>query len=136
VILVDTSVLIDKLRKTVNPKTLKLDEFHSTGTPFGISIYTFHEILQGAKSEIEFRKLYDYFSTQKIFVLPNTPDVFAMSAKMYFDLRKEGTTIRNTIDVLIAYTAIHHNLRLLHNDTDFDYISSKIPELQIVDVEQ
>jgi len=131
-ILVDTSVLIDKLRKVENTKTLKLDEFNSTGTPFGISIYTFHEILQGAKSESEFQKLYDYFSTQKIFSLPDTPSVFAQSARMYFDLRRGGTTIRNTIDILIAYTAIYYDLQLLHNDTDFDYIAARVPELKIV----
>ena len=131
-ILVDTSVLINKLRKIENDKTKKLDELYRTGAPFGISIYTFHEILQGAKSEAEFQKLYAYFSTQKIFSLPNTPDIFAESAKLYFDLRREGTTIRNTIDVLIAYTAIHFNLRLLHDDTDYDYIAEKIPKLQII----
>ncbi|MCL2873851.1 MAG: PIN domain-containing protein [Defluviitaleaceae bacterium] len=130
--LVDTSVLIDKLRKIENEKTLKLDELHRSGAPFGISIYTFHEVLQGAKSEVEFRKLYDYFSTQKIFSLPNTPDVFAKSARIYFDLRKEGTTVRNTIDILIAYTAIYYSLPLLHNDADFDYITEKIPKLQVI----
>jgi len=130
-ILIDTSVLIDKLRKNENPKTLKLDELHKAGTPYGISIYTFHEILQGAKSEIEFKKLYEYFSTQKIFSLPNSPKVFGESAKIYFNLRRDGTTIRNTIDVLIAYTAIYHNLQLLHNDSDFDYIGNKVPQLKI-----
>jgi len=131
-ILVDTSVLIDKLRKIENTKTLILDKFYSNGTPFGISIYTFHEILQGAKLGNEFQKLYDYFSTQKIFSLPSTPDVFVHSAKIYFDLRREGTTIRNTVDVLIAYTAIYYNLQLLHNDADFDYIAEKVSELRVV----
>jgi len=131
-ILVDTSVIIDKLRKIENKKTLMLDEFHGTGTPFGISIYTFHEILQGAKSENEFQKLNQYFSTQKIFSLPNAPVVYAESAKLYFELRRSGTTVRNTIDVLIAFTAIYHNLPLLHNDSDFDFIAAKTPALKIL----
>jgi len=132
VILVDTSVLIDKLRKIENTKTLMLDKFHKAGTPFGISIFTFHEVLQGAKSEKEFEKLSNYFSTQRIFSLPNSPDVFAESAKVYFNLRRNGATIRNTIDILIAYTAIYYALPLLHNDADFDFIAAKIPELKII----
>jgi len=131
-ILVDTSVLIDKLRKIENPKTLLLDRLHDTGTPYGISIFTFHEILQGAKSENEFKKLYSYFSTQKLFSLPSNAEVYANSAKLYFDLRRKSLTIRNTIDVLIAFTAIHYDIPLLHNDRDFDFIAERIPELKII----
>ena len=131
-ILVDTSVLIDKLRKIENPKTLLLDRLHDTGTPYGISMFTFHEILQGAKSENEFKKLYNYFSTQKLFSLPGTAEVYANSAKLYFDLRRKSLTIRNTIDVLIAFTAIHYDIPLLHNDRDFDFIAERVPELKII----
>ena len=131
-ILVDTSVLIDKLRKVENNKTALLDRLHDTKTPFGISIFTFHEILQGAKSEPKFNKLYKYFSTQKIFSLPNTTEVYTESAKLCYNLRRQGLTIRNTIDVLIAHTAIHYDLPLLHNDRDFDFIAEKTPELKIL----
>jgi len=132
VILVDTSVLIDKLRKVENQKTILLDRLRETKTPYGISIFTFHEVLQGAKSEPEFKKLYDYFSTQKVFSLPNTAEVYAKSAGLCFDMRRQGLTVRNTIDVLIAYTAIHFNLPLLHNDRDFDFIAEKNPKLKII----
>ena len=131
-ILVDTSVLIDKLRKVENQKTLLLDRLHETKTPFGISIFSFHEVLQGAKSEPEHKKLHSYFSTQKIFTLPNTTAIYAESAKLCFNLRRQGLTIRNTIDVLIAYTAIHYNLTLLHNDRDFDFVAEKYPKLKIL----
>ena len=134
-ILVDTSVLIDKLRKIENEKTVLLDRLHFMKVPFGISIFTFHEILQGAKSEPEFKKLYSYFSTQSIFSLPNTTEAYTVSAKICFDLRRQGLTVRNTIDILIASTAIHHNLPLLHNDRDFDFIAEKIPKLKILNVE-
>jgi len=130
-ILVDTSVLIDKLRRIENPKTLLLDQLHKAKTPFGISIFSFHEVLQGAKSEGEFQKLYSYFSTQKILYLPNTAETYSKSAKLYFDLRRQSVTIRNTIDVLVAFTAIYHKIPLLHNDRDFDFIAEKIPELKI-----
>jgi hypothetical protein len=132
VILVDTSVIIDKLKKVENPKTRLLDRLHEAKTPFGISIFTFHEVLQGARSEAEFDKLESYLSTQRIFSLPNTPNVYAGSARLFFDLRRQGVTVRNTIDVLIAFTAIINQIPLLHNDRDFDYIADKIPELKIL----
>jgi len=131
-ILVDTSVLIDKLKKIENPKTLLLDQLHETKSPFGISIFTFHEVLQGAKSEAEFHKLHSYFSTQKIFSLPGIAEIYSKSARMYFDLRRHSITIRNTIDVLIAFTAIYYKIPLLHNDRDFDFIAEKIPDLKII----
>jgi len=132
VILVDTSVLIDKLRKIENEKTILFDRLHNTKAPFGISIFTYHEILQGAKSEQEFIKLHTYFSTQKILSLPNTIEAYTESAKLCFTLRRQGLTIRNTIDILIAYTAIYYNLPLLHNDRDFDFIADKTTKLKIL----
>jgi len=131
-ILVDTSVLIDKLKKIENQKTIILDRLHETKSPFGISIFTFHEILQGAKSENEFNKLNNYFSTQKIFSLPNNLEVYVNSAKICYDLRRQSKTIRNTIDILIAFTAIYYKIPLLHNDRDFDVIAELIPDLKII----
>jgi predicted nucleic acid-binding protein len=132
-ILVDTSVLVDKLRQVETEKTRILDEFRRMGKAFGISIYTLHEILQGAKSEKEFSTLREYFSAQVIFSLPASPSIYAQSAHMYYNLRRCGVTIRNTVDVLIAYTAIYHRLPLLHSDVDFDQIALHTPQLQIVD---
>ena len=130
-ILVDTSVIIDKFKKKSNDKTLLFDKIHEIMYPFGISIFTFQEILQGAKTEQEFKRLESYFSTQRIFYLPDTTESYAKSARLYFDLRRQGVSVRNTVDVLIAYTAIANKIPLLHNDRDFDFIAEKIPELEI-----
>jgi len=46
-------------------------------------------------------------------------------------LRKQGVTIRSTIDILIGLTAIEHDLLLLHNDKDFDAMAVKIKDLKI-----
>jgi predicted nucleic acid-binding protein len=51
---------------------------------------------------------------------------FARAARIYFDCKKKGITIRSTIDCLIAQTALEHDLFLLHNDTDFDAMASVI----------
>jgi len=131
-ILVDTSVLIDKLRKVENEKTVLFDKLLAGRKEFGISVYSFHEILQGAENDAEFKQLLKYFSTQKIMSLPNTVTAYAESARLCLDLRRQGLMVGNTIDILIAHTAVYYNIPLLHNDKDFDLIAEKIPKLKIL----
>ncbi len=45
------------------------------------------------------------------------------AAKIYRTLRKKGITIRKPNDCIIAFYAIHFNLKLVHNDSDFDKIA-------------
>jgi len=42
---------------------------------------------------------------------------------VYRDLRKRGITVRKPVDCMIASVAIEYDLRLLHNDRDFNRIS-------------
>ncbi|MFH0939475.1 MAG: PIN domain-containing protein [Planctomycetota bacterium] len=39
-------------------------------------------------------------------------------------LRCKGITIRNAVDCMIASVAIEHDIPLLHNDRDFDYMAA------------
>jgi hypothetical protein len=64
--------------------------------------------------------------------LQDSTENFNKAAKIVLTLRSKGITPRNTIDVLIALTAIVHNIPLLHNDKDFDRISEKISELSVL----
>jgi hypothetical protein len=126
-ILADTSVLIDFLegRKTESGQRLKT--VLQQGIPFGINPFIYQEVLQGAKSEKEYRLLKKYLETQR-FCHPKDPvESFAKAAKIYFDCRRKGVTIRSTIDCIIAQTAIEHDLFLLHNDSDYDAMASVIP---------
>jgi hypothetical protein len=54
-------------------------------------------------------------------------DSFAEAAKIYLGCRKQGITIRSTIDCLIAQTALENDLFLLHDDKDFDAIAKIVP---------
>lgn len=130
-ILVDTSVLIDYLKGIDNETSRVLDAVVERGIPFGISAYTYQEVLQGARDEAEYAQLAANLSTQKIYVLPAEPEVFAQAARLYFDLRRKGKTVCSSIDLLIARTAIHHQLELLHNDRDFDVIASVAKALKV-----
>jgi len=122
-ILVDTSTLIDALRGRDNEKSIFFRKVVSNKEPFAFSILSYQEILQGARDMHEYEKLQIYLGTQKIIHLPNQVGFYDKASKLYMTIRRNGQTIRATTDVLIAQTALHHNLPLLHNDKDFDVIS-------------
>ena len=132
-ILVDTSTMIDWLKNTENPKTQLFDKVLDNAIPFGISVLTYHEILQGARNANEYSKLKSYLETQKIYYLPHDLDFHNKASNMYITLRGRGKTIRNTIDIIVAMTAIYHKLKLLHSDRDFDVIADEVKELKILE---
>jgi len=132
-ILIDTSVLIDFIRGHNNSKVEIFKRVLNQKLPYGISAYTYLEILQGAKDGAKYDKLKEYLSTQKIYLLPNVIETFEKAAKTFYELRRKGVTIRSTIDVLIALTAIEHDLFLLHNDRDFDLMQPYVKNLRMFD---
>src|SRR5664280_1182033 len=115
-ILVDTSVLIDFLKGAINDYVSLFDDILDKHIPFGINEFIYQEVLQGSKTITEFNKLKKYFEK---------------AAYMNFTCRRAGITIRSTIDLLIAQTAIENNLYLLHKDEDFTNIAKIIPELKV-----
>jgi predicted nucleic acid-binding protein len=125
-------VLIDFLKGTRNHRTNLFEAVLKQNLPFGIASYTYQEVLQGARDRQEYDRLQEYLSTQKIYFLPETIEAYKNAARLFFNLRRQGLTIRSTIDVLIARIAIEHNLLLLHNDRDFDAISEKNADLKIL----
>ena len=123
-ILVDTSVLINYFKGKENEQVNKLDKIIEHGIPFGINYLIYTEVLQGAKSKKEYEKLDKYLSTQIFYHLKSVPESYRESARLYIDCRKKGITIRSTIDVLIAWTAIENGLYLLHDDEDYSKIAT------------
>ena len=130
-ILVDTSMLIDYLKGSENDKVTLFDTLLKQDQPYGISSYTYLEVLQGSKHEQEYKTLKEYLSTQTIYYLPESIETYDKAANLYFQLRRQGVTPRSVIDILISLTAIEYQLYLLHNDRDFDIIADKTPELKI-----
>lgn len=130
-ILVDTSVLIDYFKGKDSTKKELFDEVMERDIPFGISAYTYQEVLQGARDENEYQALKAYLSTQTIYYLPAELETFEQASRMYFDLRRKGVTVRGLIDVYIALTAVTYNLQLLHSDRDFDAMAEKDKRLRI-----
>ena len=126
--LVDRSVLIDFFKGKDTKQTQKLEKIILHQIPFGISAFTYQELLQGAKDKKEFEKLKKYLSTQKIYYSNNNS--FENAAEIFFKCRKGGITIRSSIDVLIATTAIENSLILLTSDKAFIFMK-KVIDLEI-----
>jgi predicted nucleic acid-binding protein len=126
-ILVDTSVLIDFLTGRKNESSQKLRAVLQHGVPFGINALIYQEVLQGAKSDKEYETLKRYLESQRFYHPKDPVESFAKAARIYFDCRRSGVTIRSTVDCIIAQTAVEHDLLLLHNDRDFNAMATIIP---------
>jgi predicted nucleic acid-binding protein len=126
-ILVDTSVLIDFFKGYKSEAALRFKLVLEQGLNFGITSHVFQEVLQGAKSEKEYKLLRRYLETQRFFHPKDPVDSFAEAARIFFQCRKRGLTIRSTIDCLIAQIAMEHDLLLLHSDQDFHLMVNVIP---------
>jgi predicted nucleic acid-binding protein len=130
-ILVDTSVLIDFLKGNSNDRVSAFSEILERRLPYGINEFIYQEVLQGAATVAEFDKLREYFETIPQYQLKEGKRSFEKAAYLNFVCRKAGITIRSTIDLLIAQTAIENDLLLLHNDRDFTNMAKAIPELRM-----
>lgn len=120
--LIDTSVLVAlfKDRSGVAAHALRniLD-----GRDYCLTRFTQMELLQGARDENEWLKLSDYLADQDY--LEASEETWAAAARLYFDLRRKGLTVRSVIDCCIAEIAIAHGATLLHNDRDFATIATR-----------
>lgn len=121
-VIVDTSVLIDFFRGTRNAPTSRFRALEIDGTPYAIPAVCCQEVLQGARDEREWRMLRDHLGTQRI-VAPRDPLASHLAAaRIYYDCRSEGLTIRASADCLIAQLVLEQDGVLLHNDHDFELI--------------
>ena len=73
----------------------------------------------------------EYLNTFKIYYLPKDLEFYNKASYYRRMLRQKGIILRNTIDILIAMTAIYYDFKLLHSDKDFDFFASEVKELKI-----
>ena len=131
-ILVDTSAIINFLKGKETPGAVLLERLIEDEQPFCINEFVYQELLQGSKDEKEFKTLKEYLGEIPQCFLRLGLQSFENAALLNFRCRKKGVTIRSSIDLLIAETAIENNVPLLHDDEDFTNMSRVIPELQII----
>jgi len=130
-VLVDTSVMIGYLKGLDTDSCKKLDYIIANNIPYGINSFIYQEILQGARDKKEFDELKEYLGSLRFYELRHGTESYERAAYMYFQCRRSGLTIRSTIDMAIAETAIENELFLLEDDLDFKAISKVIKELKL-----
>jgi len=130
-VLVDTSVLINYFKGRETKGIKFLDNLIQSEEPFCINEFIYQEILQGSKDEKEFSTLKSYLKYIPLYSLKLGVQSFENAAQLNFRCRRKGITIRSTIDLLIAETAIENNIALLHDDEDYVNMSKVITELKL-----
>ncbi len=108
----------------------RLKALLTAGTEVGLTATILQEILQGTADDRQFAKYRSYFETQPIYVPKDPIETAVTAARIYFDCRRRGITVRSSNDCLIAQAAVEHDLVLLHNDEDFRRISRVLNELK------
>jgi len=123
VILVDSSVLIDLFRGKRTRATDRLRQMEAEDLPFAVPLLCFQEVLQGARDEAEWRKLSAILETQPLIGFEDPLTSHRAAARIYFECRRRGLTVRSTIDCLVAQSALEHDALLLHDDDDYEAIA-------------
>jgi predicted nucleic acid-binding protein len=117
--LIDTSVWVSVLRDRTGIARQNLETLVKDENIF-LSRFTQMELLQGCRDEREWKLLQTYLQEQDY--VEATDQTWVLAARIYYDLQRQGLTVRSTIDCCIAQLAIEHQLTLIHNDRDFDTI--------------
>jgi predicted nucleic acid-binding protein len=120
ILLVDTSAWIDYFRGRSVSHVAALEHALHAGDDVCVCGLILMEVLQGIRSDVDYRKTAAYF--RSLVFLPMSYPTFVRAAEIYRALRRKGVTVRRPVDCLIAATAIEHDVLLLHNDRDFDPI--------------
>lgn len=119
-LLIDTSVWISVFRDRTGQVRQKLETLINDRDVF-LTRFTQLELLQGSLNEKEWTLLSTYLETQDYVELTNAS--WQSAARIFYDLRRQGLTVRNPIDCCIAQAALEKNLLLIHNDRDFETIA-------------
>lgn len=117
-VLVDTSVWVDFFNGKMTDETGKLDQYLSS-TVIVVGDLILAEVLQGFRYDKDYRIAKSLLTELELVQLCNS-DLAIKSAQNYRTLRKQGITIRKTIDCLIATYCIETKTPLLFSDRDFD----------------
>jgi predicted nucleic acid-binding protein len=117
VILVDSSVWIDYFNGIETLATKKLDGLLGV-QPVCTGDLILAEVLQGFRQDQDYQAAKTLLCSLPVHAMLGAA-MSLKSAENFRKLRKQGITIRKTIDTMIATYCIENELSLLHSDKDF-----------------
>ena len=121
-ILIDASAFIEFLNRTGSREDTLIEQLIRNGGDIAVADITLTEILQGIKTDREYRDVRASLMTFQLLSL-NGAESYIAAAELYRKCRKKGLTIRSSVDLLIAQIAFENRMALLHNDPDFDALA-------------
>lgn len=124
-VLVDTTVWIDFFNGRETAQTQKLEQCLQNRDDLCCCGFILTEVLQGIREEKQFVATKRHF--ENLIYLEADRSTFELGATIYRELRREGVTIRNSIDCLIASTVIQHGVNFLEHDRDYKFIDRHFP---------
>ena len=116
-ILVDSSVWIDYFNGMPTQETIRLDGLLGQDVA-AIGDLILVEVLQGFRSDSDFKAAKQALSKLPSFDLLGQKRA-ERAAMRYRKLRKNGVTIRKTVDIIVASFCIDEGFPLLFSDRDF-----------------
>jgi len=117
-IIVDTTVWIDYFNGLPTLQTDWLDD-QLARQRLGLTDLILCEVLQGVRDDRQWQQLRRDLLKFEVFEMGGI-DLALAAAQNYRTLRRQGLTIRATIDSLIATFCLLNDYALLHNDRDYD----------------
>ncbi|MBD2593800.1 type II toxin-antitoxin system VapC family toxin [Nostoc spongiaeforme FACHB-130] len=125
--LLDTNIVSASLKQNAEIN-LKLQEVSSLKIDILISGITYYEIQRGLLSSNATKKLalFQQFCQDYPILFLDDIRIFQKAAEIHADLKGRGTIIQDA-DILIAATAIVHNLILVSHDSDL----TRVKDLQL-----
>ena len=119
-VLVDTGVWIDFLAGRTTPEVSLIVSLLEEKETISYTGQILQELMQGCSDETDAQTIEVHFEPF-IELFPERSS-YRLAAKIYRDCRKQGYTIRSSVDCLIAACAIENDCQVHHKDRDFKFI--------------
>ncbi len=118
--LVDTSAWIEFFRP---PRRLALGDLAPEPGLIVTCLPVIQEVLQGIDDERVYAAIRIAMMAWHRVDAPLGLDVVERAVDIYRRMRRDGVTVRSTVDCLIAASALGHDLTVVHCDRDFGAIA-------------
>lgn len=119
-VLVDTGVWIDFLAGRATREVAALVSLLEEEETICFTGCILQELMQGCSHDAAATKVEKHFEPF-IEIVPHRSS-YRLAARIFRDCRRQGYTIRSSVDCLIAACALESGCRVLHRDRDFHFM--------------